>query len=115
MSAMPAAAPTFDKYSVVMVKNSGVAAAMPITASDKAASEAPRLPCVNVVMPRPIAAMATLAAKCQRRSPCLSELRPIRIMPNTPIRLGNAEYRPICIRSATPQLLMSVGTQKIIV
>jgi hypothetical protein len=57
------------------LKNSGVAEAIPITASDSAATQAPRLPCVNVVRPRPNAASATLAAKCQRRSRCWSASR----------------------------------------
>src|SRR5215813_5651569 len=68
ISAMPQAAAALDRYSVIRAKKSGVAAAMPIVANDRARIDPTRFPCHSVVMNKPIAPIATHAAKRQRRS-----------------------------------------------
>src|SRR5258708_34545871 len=68
----PAAAPT-DRYSLVSAKKSGVAEAIPMTATERARIDPTRLPWNSVVMKRPTAPMTTQTAKCHRASCQLSE------------------------------------------
>ena len=62
MSAMPPAALALDRYSVMVVKNNGVAEMNPRPASVRPMIDASKLPWENVMANRPTAATATQVA-----------------------------------------------------
>ncbi|MNP64442.1 hypothetical protein D3C76_1599370 [compost metagenome] len=111
IAAMPPAAMPGLSRAGGMVQNSGMAdsaAAEPMVMRITAGT---RWPCTKPRAKKQEALTRMVAARCQRRSWRLSELRPSRYMPTSARAKGRAEIMPMVRMSSRPKPRIRLGIQ----
>src|SRR4029450_4827944 len=112
-AAIPAAAALPRKNEVGSDQKSGAQVSTPAAARERNVIAIAVLFAVTAATTKPTAPQSAGITKCQRRSRCLSALRPHRIMATTATRNGIALRRPVVKLPFTPVAFTSVGIQNV--
>ena len=94
-------------------QNSGAHVSTPAAARERNVIAIAVLFAVRAATTKPTAPQSAGITRCQRRSRCLSALRPHKIMATTATRNGMALRRPVVKLPFTPVAFTSVGIQNV--